>query len=377
MPDASTVLLPATAESVSEATRLLRRGELVGLPTETVYGIAASARRREAVQRLRDLKVDGRPQAFTLHVAELSQARAVLDAAPPAAVRLARRGMPGPLTLLIELDDEAADGVAESLGLSESDRGAVIQAHTLGLRCPDEPLAEQVLREVDEPVVASSAHRAGTRPARHAEDAAARVGDAVAAVIDGGRTRYGKPSTVVRVPRAGGAGGPAGKGALRIEREGVYDKRMVRDMARHTVLFVCSGNTCRSAMAEALADAQLAGTEGEVEVVSAGVMAMPGAPASAGAVRAMQQRGLALDSHRAQPLTRELVNRADVIYTMTAAHREAVLDLAPHAADKTHQLDPDHDVTDPIGADDAVYQATADMIHAAISRRFTEDGIGS
>jgi len=102
-----------------------------------------------------------------------------------------------------------------------------------------------------------------------------------------------------------------------------------------------------------------------------------GAADAEGAVRAVRKRGLSLDGHRAQPLTRELVNRADAIYTMTAAHREAVLDLAPDAAGKTYRLDADRDVTDPIGADDAVYESTAEMIHAAITRRFKEHGIDS
>jgi protein-tyrosine phosphatase len=136
-------------------------------------------------------------------------------------------------------------------------------------------------------------------------------------------------------------------------------------------------------MAEAIARSllnptQTSDSEGEtapVEVASAGVMAMPGAPASEAAVRAMRERGIDLRGHRSQPLTRELINRADVIFTMTAAHRDAVVEIAPDAADKTHRLDPERDVTDPVGAADAVYLETAEMIEQALRRRLQEQWI--
>jgi L-threonylcarbamoyladenylate synthase len=374
----------AAEQGISQAVEALRRGRLVALPTETVYGVAAWARDDDAIERLRRLKVGGRPQAFTVHVGSLEDAAPILDAAPPAARRLARRGMPGPLTLIIELTPGAEQSIAEAWGLHESQRSAILGNASVSLRCPSHAAAGEVLASVEPPVVASSVRLGSRRSAVEAIRAAEQLGDAAELVLDGGRCRYAKASTVVRFQ----AFDPETRGehaTFTVEREGVYDRRMIRDMYQRTYLFVCSGNTCRSPMAEAIARSMVDPDKGEdqrgekprVEFVSAGVMAMHGAPASEAAVAAMRDRGIDLASHRSQPLTQSLIDRADAIFTMTSSHRDAVLELAPGASEKTHRLDPDRDITDPVGADEVVYKQTAEMIEQALQRRLQEEWIQS
>lgn len=141
------------------------------------------------------------------------------------------------------------------------------------------------------------------------------------------------------------------------------------------ILFVCTGNTCRSSMAEALARKLLENRPGEkrgVEVFSAGVAAWPGERATWEAVETLSGMGLSLHDHRASRLTPEDVREVDLILTMTAAHREYVRNLVPEAAGKVFTLaeyaGANEDVPDPIGQAIETYRQCAYRLEALISR---------
>ncbi|MSO41418.1 MAG: hypothetical protein EXQ70_05905 [Solirubrobacterales bacterium] len=146
---------------------------------------------------------------------------------------------------------------------------------------------------------------------------------------------------------------------------------------RRLVLFVCGGNTGRSPIAAALTRAELAGwdpraAEG-LSATSAGVgVKSPGAPMAPEAVAALREQGAAHHPHGAQPLTRELCERAAVIYCMTEAQREAVVSLAPGAAKRTFRLDPDADLPEPdYGSPDA-WHRFAVRVRDLVRRRLAE-----
>ncbi len=140
------------------------------------------------------------------------------------------------------------------------------------------------------------------------------------------------------------------------------------------ILFVCTGNTCRSPMAEAIAR-KVAKEMGETaEFLSAGVAAFSGDSASQNALQVMQEYGTDLSSHRARVLTRELVEQADLILCMTHSHRNAVLRIAPEAGDKVKllkvaaALDGALEVSDPFGQSVDVYRRVAQEMEDAIRR---------
>lgn len=139
------------------------------------------------------------------------------------------------------------------------------------------------------------------------------------------------------------------------------------------ILLVCTGNTCRSAMGEALLRQEIArrGLADRITVSSAGTQAYPGDLASPGAMIVMAEREIDLTPHRARSITAELVRQAALVLTMTKHQREAVLRLAPEATDKVWLLreyagNGDADILDPFGGGPDIYRACADDLSATI-----------
>ena len=153
-------------------------------------------------------------------------------------------------------------------------------------------------------------------------------------------------------------------------------------MSKKLIVFVCTGNICRSPMAEYLFRKHME-DNGEWDICSAGVMAGYGAPASRFGVKAMRELAIDMKEHRSQPMGRELVADANLIVVMTAAHRDVLLERYPDAGDKIVLLkacDPASDggdLLDPIGLSLDVYRHIRDEIGGAMYgvERYLEENI--
>jgi protein-tyrosine-phosphatase len=149
-------------------------------------------------------------------------------------------------------------------------------------------------------------------------------------------------------------------------------------------LFVCSGNTCRSPMAAAIANAEIATRLGipyssletvNVRAMSAGVSAKVGAPLTSEAADVLQSLSVPVKPHAARNLTPELAAQAELIFCMTKAHRKAVVEMLPSVEGKTYSLSEEVDVDDPIGKGMAAYIACARQIQQLVQLRINELGL--
>ncbi|MBL4699958.1 MAG: Sua5/YciO/YrdC/YwlC family protein, partial [Phycisphaeraceae bacterium] len=336
----------------------------------------------EGYKKLVSLK--SRPGAvpFAIHMGSPDEAGRYVDLSSPMLSRLIRRVFPGPVTLVLKVSDETIAQKCEQLGIDLDKADRIYHNNTVGLRCPDHPMANVLLnhRTAGGPVVASSANLRGQSPPKSADDVITSLeGQDVACIIDGGDCIYSRSSTVVRVTE-----NPNGSADFLVEREGVYDEPTIRRMLQWTMLLVCSGNTCRSPMADVLARKVLAEEKGiavdkledaGIRVLSAGTSANSGMPATPQAQQVVQQMGLDLSLHRSRSLSAQMIQNADVVYCMTQSHQQSVLALLPDARHKVELLDPAGDIADPYGSDVTTYARCAEVIRRRLVQRLKEQQI--
>lgn len=333
-------------DAIHRVVERLAAGELVGLPTETSYVIAAQVTQPEAVGRLREHARDLLPLA----VRSVEEALDFAPAVDGIGERLMRRFWPGQLVIEAPVEPEPGIGAAFPTAV----RTAVVRDGYVRLSMPDHDVPAAVQRLTAAPLALFTPP--GVKVVASPNALLDGFGRTLTLVIDDGPPLHPGRRTVVRV-------GPDG---WRVTEPGLLDEATIRDRMSLGIVFVCTGNTCRSPLAEAIFRKLLAErldcAEGElphrgVFVASAGLAANYGMPAAAESLALAEEFGLNLATHSSRPLTDDLLDRADYVVTMTAGHRDSILAVRPDLADRVHLLSREGlDIADPIGGGPGEYE---------------------
>ena len=209
-----TVLLSDSDIDLEKAAEFIKNGDIVGIPTETVYGLGADASNEEAVRRVFEAK--GRPadNPLIVHLADFSQAVSFTQFIPPLAYKLAEHFCPGPLTMVLPKNESIP--MITSGGLD-----------TVGIRVPSHPVMHRIIELAGRPIAAPSANTSGYPSPTSAERVMRDMKGRISAIVDGGSSEFGVESTVIAIE---------GDSSVRILRPGCVTKEMLSELYNEVII---------------------------------------------------------------------------------------------------------------------------------------------
>jgi L-threonylcarbamoyladenylate synthase len=322
-------------EKIAYCAKVIRRGGLVVFPTDTVYGIAADFNNPKAMERLRDVKQRSQDKKFSVLISQKTLISNYTSTTDPIVYKIIDKYWPGPLTIIVPAKDKT---------------------DTIGIRMPDHVIALNLVKEAQCSIAGPSANLAGNHPPKTCKEALKDLDGLVDVAIDGGEAYHGRSSTVVDLTR----------GQPNVLREGEISAAEInRVSSRKTILFICTGNSCRSVMAEYLLR-KLSVSRTDLQILSAGTGVFLRSQASAETIATLRKEGIDATKHLSQPVDSILLKKSDLILVMTKIHRQQVLDRVPSVENRTYLLkefssnsslaQDQLDIPDPIGRPAEVYE---------------------
>jgi len=294
-------------EKIKKIVKILKKGGIIIFPTDTVYGIGTDAENEESVNRLYQIKNRPRIKPLILFIEKKEEVLKFAQKIPLSAQKLINDFWPGPLTLIFR----ASSSVPKSIISKEG---------KVGIRFPESKISCEIVKESRVLLATTSANVSGEVPPLKIEEINKDLKEKVDLIIDGGGTLLGEESTIVDVTFS----------PPRLIREGWLLKKRINKTLKEerNILFVCTGNTCRSPMAEGFFKKMWPKGKDKVNVSSAGTSTLIGLRPTELAIKVMREKNIDISSYRSTPLNKDLVEKADLILTMSNFHKKIVSEIS-------------------------------------------------
>jgi len=338
---------------MKQFVQALKQGKLVAFPTDTVWGMGCLLS-DECIRKLYKVK-KGRKKPFVMFIHNRHLIRRFARKPCANIDILLKNYWPGPLTVILRAKKNAPEKLISKTG-------------GIAFRVPDYGKLLNVIKKIGSPLVTTSANLPEEPPPKKLD----KINIPAVEYIMKGKSSRNVPSTIIDLslsPPILRRNGPVSP--LEIEYF-LKRKVIISKDARFRVLFVCTGNTCRSPMAEYILRSRF--QKGNVDITSCGTFAGGGIHPSENAVRIMKEIGIDITKHRSQKFTDELIEWADLILVMEPSERIDILAFSPFADLKTFYLktfgkgNKPSVIPDPIGKSINTYRDVRNIIIKSINR---------
>lgn len=353
---------------LNRTIEVLRSGGIIVYPTNTLYGLGVDAFNLKALERLFIVKQRTMDQPVSLMVASIEQLVQLFARTDERQQKVLRKLLPGKFTVILE------SKFKQNLAYFASGPSKT----KVGFRVAELPFNQKLLIKFGNPISSTSANVAGKPNAKTVQEIIAQFGDRLDLILDAGPTPDLKGSTIIDLAKNPFLMLREGSVNLSQVKKIIAPEKVLKRKEKFVITFVCSGNICRSPMAEGILKKFLSRTKFKnlVVVQSAGTLELTSGPAHPNAISVARLLGVDIAAHQARTITREMVEQSDLIIAMALNHFEFLKSNFPDQAEKVVLLKTwerktgigNPSIPDPIGHDINFFEKVAEEIKNEIKR---------